>query len=675
MEFEELFAIYYHQIVHGCEAISCDNKFCRSSPSFEGNDKDPTELALKYAEEHTTTNRICKYLSKLITSPLIVGKISLANLFLISFASNGKPSPESVDAFKYAIGNINAFSYLFLSDDRELEPNNLLFDDATIGQFVKVANQMSGSMSPFISSDDFKDSVLYNVINGPEPTLRNIRAHILLFVFECVFNKKEVYLRDIIRAICRFDSKRMNIFVNCLAESPKVLAYIAQIARRILDPMCNEKVKPHCDELHSLASFIEILSHANMLSRNPLPQSCFESEALCKIISVEMEFKLIKDNVYSYANTPSVLTPVFKSGLIESETQYLNKMNHNTKLNITVQRQSIITSASKELASKQFYEFQKKVNVSFKGEKGQDDGGVFREFISLLTCELTKPEMKLFVSNNDLLWFSSKRTDTKAHELFGIAAGLAISNQVILPVRFPFVFFKKLAGWPVTENDFAMFDKETYNGILETRKSIKQGGDVKEELCLVFADTDEDGNDVEIVPDGLNKEVDNSNYEEYVSALIDYKLNRSIGKQFDAFKNGFLKVCNKPIIKMLTPYDLELFFCGDDKYNWEDFKKSTVYGSDYSPNSDTIKHFWSVFFKLDEDKKKKFLMFVTGSDRAPIGGLISLKVTINRCGDTKLLPTAHTCQKILVLPDYRNYSKMEKNILICTKNSQGIGII
>ena len=50
--------------------------------------------------------------------------------------------------------------------------------------------------------------------------------------------------------------------------------------------------------------------------------------------------------------------------------------------------------------------------------------------------------------------------------------------------------------------------------------------------------------------------------------------------------------------------------------------------------------FWSVFEELDQDERKAFLEFFTGSDRVPIGGLGKLKPKIQSSGpDSDRLPT------------------------------------
>ena len=77
-----------------------------------------------------------------------------------------------------------------------------------------------------------------------------------------------------------------------------------------------------------------------------------------------------------------------------------------------------------------------------------------------------------------------------------------------------------------------------------------------------------------------------------------------------------------------------------------------------------------------KNKKKKFLFFVTGCDRAPIDGLGSLQITISNGGsDLNQLPSAHTCFNNLILPDYKNKEMLKKKIYIAINYSEGFGLI
>ena len=42
--------------------------------------------------------------------------------------------------------------------------------------------------------------------------------------------------------------------------------------------------------------------------------------------------------------------------------------------------------------------------------------------------------------------------------------------------------------------------------------------------------------------------------------------------------------------------------------------------------------FWDVVHQFSIEQKKQLLMFITGSDRVPIGGLATLKLVIARQG-------------------------------------------
>lgn len=52
-----------------------------------------------------------------------------------------------------------------------------------------------------------------------------------------------------------------------------------------------------------------------------------------------------------------------------------------------------------------------------------------------------------------------------------------------------------------------------------------------------------------------------------------------------------------------------------------ELEKSARYQDGYEEDSFTIKLFWEVVHSFNNDEKKKFLLFLTGCDRAPLDGL------------------------------------------------------
>ena len=99
---------------------------------------------------------------------------------------------------------------------------------------------------------------------------------------------------------------------------------------------------------------------------------------------------------------------------------------------------------------------------------------------------------------------------------------------------------------------------------------------------------------------------------------------------------------------------------------------------DYVPLTEEppiVKAFWEVIHSMDVSQQKKFLFFVTGCNRAPVGGLGRLGFTIQRSGaDTEYLPTSHTCFNILLLPDYSSKEKLETKLAIAIANGEGFGL-
>lgn len=88
-----------------------------------------------------------------------------------------------------------------------------------------------------------------------------------------------------------------------------------------------------------------------------------------------------------------------------------------------------------------------------------------------------------------------------------------------------------------------------------------------------------------------------------------------------------------------------------------------------------MKHFWRAVHSFGEDEKRLLLKFSTGSDRAPINGLASMKFVISRNGpDSDRLPTSHTCFNHLLLPEYESYEKTEEKLLCAIRQSEGFGL-
>lgn len=145
------------------------------------------------------------------------------------------------------------------------------------------------------------------------------------------------------------------------------------------------------------------------------------------------------------------------------------------------------------------------------------------------------------------------------------------------------------------------------------------------------------------------------NREEFVKLYIDYEFKQQCSGQLSSFKKGFERMMDKEVLKaLLTSEELESLVCGQRELNFKELKDTVIYGNGFNPDSPMMKWFWEIVLEeWDDDKRRKLLTFSTGSDRAPVNGLKSLKFyIIKEEGDDQKLPTSHTCFNQLCIPCY-----------------------
>lgn len=103
-------------------------------------------------------------------------------------------------------------------------------------------------------------------------------------------------------------------------------------------------------------------------------------------------------------------------------------------------------------------------------------------------------------------------------------------------------------------------------------------------------------------------------------------------------------------------------------------EKTTRYVG-FTKNSKTIVHFWSIVHKMSIENKKKLLIFVSGSDRVPAGGLANLKLKIILNGnDQNRIPTSRTCFNTIMLADYSSKKMLKKKLRYALQYSTGFGL-
>src|SRR3990167_556551 len=119
-------------------------------------------------------------------------------------------------------------------------------------------------------------------------------------------------------------------------------------------------------------------------------------------------------------------------------------------LQIQVRRNNLLEDSLRALSA-QSKNYKKPLKIKFSGEEGVDQGGVKKEFFTLLMKELFNPAYAMFEQkfNDRFLWFNKLSVECNVNfELIGTLLALAIYNSVLLSAPFPKVVYKKLLNEP-----------------------------------------------------------------------------------------------------------------------------------------------------------------------------------------------------------------------------------
>ncbi|XP_043466153.1 probable E3 ubiquitin-protein ligase HERC4 isoform X1 [Leptopilina heterotoma] len=346
---------------------------------------------------------------------------------------------------------------------------------------------------------------------------------------------------------------------------------------------------------------------------------------------------------------------------------------------LNVSRENLVDDTLRELSQYESSDLKKPLRVKFHGEEAEDAGGVKKEFFMLLLKEILDPKYGMFREYEETrtIWFNEYTfEDVKMYFLIGLLCGLVIYNFIIIDLPFPLALYKKLLNEPVDINDIKDMDPicaKSFQDILNYTES-----DFEDVFCLNFEITREvygENKIYELIPGGSKVPVTLENKKQYVDLMIDYILNKSVENQFEEFNKGFHKVCGGRVLQLFHSHELMAVVVGNENYDWEELEKNASYKEGYTKNDPTIVSFWKIFHELPLEEKRKFLLFLTGSDRIPIQGMKAIRITIQPMTDERFLPVAHTCFNLLDLPRYQTREKLRYKLLQAIQQTQGFSLV
>jgi hypothetical protein len=266
------------------------------------------------------------------------------------------------------------------------------------------------------------------------------------------------------------------------------------------------------------------------------------------------------------------------------------------------------------------------------------------------------------------------------------------------PINLSPLIYKHILQYPFNFNDIKTIEPDVYESFIKLFDSTIN----VEELDLNFT-TDEkifdSTTNIELIPSGKDIMLNSTNITDYINAQTKYRLFYRTQKQIAALLKGFYELIPLDIIIPLDYNELKLLMHGIKTYDINDWKLNTLYQGEFSNlnnveqitnffnqdnnNYKCIKWFWEIIENFDNDKKQKFIQFVSGSSSIPIECFGKLKgsdgkickFTINGDSQITTFPRTHTCFNRIDLPIYKNKEDMQKYLIIALDvESIGFGI-
>ncbi|KAJ3220520.1 Ubiquitin fusion degradation protein 4 [Clydaea vesicula] len=358
----------------------------------------------------------------------------------------------------------------------------------------------------------------------------------------------------------------------------------------------------------------------------------------------------------------------------------------------------------------------KKKNVNFntfnKLKLWRDDSAAEEENSSYVKAPLGLFPIPIqYGTNSDL-----ERTQNLIFKSLGTFVAKALIDGRIIDFNFNEIFLTLLLETDVscslsTEatsqlHAIKCIDPQLHHSLLELLKFLKFKNDILNKTCLSVSEREKLISEIvvkgarledlcldftlpgypliELITNGKSVSVKMDNLEEYIQLVVDFTVGNGISKQIESFRSGMNLVFNVNDLKCFSILELCLMFGGEQQEDWtyEAIMENIKADHGYTIDSKTIKNLISMMSKFNIIQRRKFLQFVTGSVRLPMGGFKCLKPTltvvckqvenIGECGKIDdYLPSVMTCVNYLKVPDYSSEDIMTERFIVAFEEGQG----
>jgi len=393
--------------------------------------------------------------------------------------------------------------------------------------------------------------------------------------------------------------------------------------------------------------------------------------------------------IYGKGGTVEATGIVYERCFRYKLTQFRYLCHNNalqSHIKICVTRANIFEDSFHQIMRVPPYELRRRLYITFKGEEGLDYGGVAREWFFLLSHQVLNPMYCLFEyagKNNYSLQINPASSVNPDHLLYfrfiGRFIAMALFHGRFIYSGFTLPFYKRMLGKKLVMKDIESIDPQFYNSLVWIKENNLD--ELEEGMELYFTvDYEILGQlkSCELKEGGADIRVTESNKDEYLRLMSDWRFSRGQEEQTKSFLDGFNEVLPLEWLKYFDDRELELLLCGMQEIDIDDWQKNTIYRH-YNRHSKQIQWFWTFVREgMDNEKRARLLQFVTGTCRVPVGGFAELmgsngpqRFCIEKVGKENWLPRSHTCFNRLDLPPYKSYEQFGEKITFAIEETEG----
>lgn len=217
-------------------------------------------------------------------------------------------------------------------------------------------------------------------------------------------------------------------------------------------------------------------------------------------------------------------------------------------------------------------------------------------------------------------------------------AALGAAYTLYIPVSFTRSFLAMILGLQVNISHMEHDCPELY----QTKIKYIVNNDISD-LELTFSE-DVNSTTYDLITNGRNKLVDESNKREYIKLLTYFKLERFVKNQVEEFIKGLNFLIPDELLSMFDENELEILICGSSDYSVADLKENHIINGSNPEFRQSVAWFWTILSAFTKSEMARLLQFTTGCSKLPSGGFSNLVPKFQICASNSFaaLPTAHT---------------------------------